>query len=104
MIKTTKAAEGMIYLEDGTVFKGKSFGAVKTAVGELVFNTVMTGYQELLTDPTYKGQIINMTYPIIGNYGVSDVDNESDNIHAFGLVVNDICDEPSNSTCTKTLD
>ena len=104
MIKTTKAAEGMIYLEDGTVLKGKCFGAVKTAVGELVFNTVMTGYQELLTDPTYKGQIINMTYPIIGNYGVSNVDNESDNIHAFGLVVKDICDEPSNSMCTKTLD
>ncbi len=104
MIKTTKAAEGMIYLGDGTVFKGKSFGAMKTVVGELVFNTVMTGYQELLTDPTYKGQIINMTYPIIGNYGISNVDNESDNIHAFGLVVKDVCDEPSNSMCTKTLD
>ncbi|MDO5415403.1 MAG: glutamine-hydrolyzing carbamoyl-phosphate synthase small subunit, partial [Bacillota bacterium] len=86
------------------VFKGKCFGAVKTAVGEIVFNTIMTGYQELLTDPTYKGQIINMTYPLIGNYGISNVDNESENIHAFGLVVKDICDEPSNSMCTKTLD
>ena len=104
MIKTTKAAEGLIYLEDGTVFKGKCFGAKGTAVGELVFNTAMTGYQELLTDPTYKGQIITMTYPLIGNYGISDVDNESDNIHAFGLVIKDLCDAPSNSMCTKTLD
>lgn len=104
MINTTKAAEGLIYLEDGTVLKGKGFGAKKTSVGELVFNTVMTGYQELLTDPTYKGQIINMTYPLIGNYGVSDVDNESDTIHGSGLIIKDICDEPSNSMSTKTLD
>lgn len=104
MIKTIKAEEGLIYLEDGTVFKGKSFGAKGTAVGELVFNTSMTGYQEILTDPSYKGQIINMTYPIIGNYGISDVDNESDNIHAMGLVIKDLCDVPSNSMCTKTLD
>lgn len=104
MIKTAKASEGLIYLEDGTVFKGRAFGAAKTAVGELVFNTAMTGYQELLTDPTYKGQIINMTYPLIGNYGISDVDNESDNIHAFGLIIKELCDEPSNSMCSKTLD
>ncbi|HIT98642.1 MAG TPA: carbamoyl phosphate synthase small subunit, partial [Candidatus Copromorpha excrementavium] len=79
--------EGLIYLEDGTVFKGRGFGAKGTAVGELVFNTSMTGYQKILTDPSYKGQIINMTYPLIGNYGISNIDNESDGIHAFGLVV-----------------
>lgn len=104
MIKTIETMEGLIYLEDGTVFKGKGFGARRTMVGELVFNTSMTGYQEILTDPSYKGQIINMTYPLIGNYGISDVDNESEGIHAFGLVIKDLCDMPSNSMCVKTLD
>lgn len=104
MVKTIEKMEGLIYLEDGTVFKGVGFGARRTAVGELVFNTSMTGYQEILTDPSYKGQIINMTYPLIGNYGISDVDNESQGIHAFGLVIRDLCDAPSNSMCVKTLD
>lgn len=104
MVKTIEKMEGLIYLEDGTVFKGTGFGARRTAVGELVFNTSMTGYQEILTDPSYKGQIINMTYPLIGNYGISDVDNESQDIHAFGLVIRDLCDMPSNSMCVKTLD
>ena len=96
--------EGLIYLEDGTVFKGQGFGAPATAVGELVFNTSMTGYQEILTDPSYKGQIIDMTYPLVGNYGISEHDNESDKIHAFGLIVKDLCETPSNSMCVKTLD
>lgn len=104
MINNTKASEGMLYLEDGTVFKGSAFGAEKTSVGELVFNTVMTGYQEMLTDPTYKGQIINMTYPLIGNYGISSADNESEGVHATGIVIKDLCHEPSNSMCDKTLD
>lgn len=95
--------EGLIYLEDGTVFKGQGFGAPATAVGELVFNTSMTGYQEILTDPSYKGQIIDMTYPLVGNYGISEHDNESDKIHAFGLIVKDLCETPSNSMCVKTL-
>ena len=96
--------EGLIYLEDSTVFKGQGFGASGTAVGELVFNTSMTGYQEILTDPSYKGQIIDMTYPLVGNYGISEHDNESDKIHAFGLIVKDLCETPSNSMCVKTLD
>ena len=104
MIKTIETMEGLICLEDGTVFKGKGFGFKGTAVGELVFNTAMTGYQEILTDPSYKGQIINMTYPIIGSYGISEVDNESDHIQAFGLVIKDLCDMPSNSMSVKTLD
>ena len=95
--------KGLIYLEDGTVFKGQGFGAPATAVGELVFNTSMTGYQEILTDPSYKGQIIDMTYPLVGNYGISEHDNESDRIHAFGLIVKDLCETPSNSMCVKTL-
>lgn len=104
MVKTIEEMEGLIYLEDGTVFKGRGFGARGTAVGELVFNTSMTGYQKILTDPSYKGQIITMTYPLIGNYGVSEIDNESDGIHAFGFVIKDLCDTPSNSNSVKSLD
>ena len=104
MINTIEKAEGLIYLEDGTVLKGRGFGFKGTAVGELVFNTAMTGYQEILTDPSYKGQIINMTYPLIGNYGISEIDNESEKIHAFGLVVKDLCDTPSNSNSVMTMD
>jgi carbamoyl-phosphate synthase small subunit len=88
--------EGMIYLADGTVYRGMGFGAADTRAGELVFNTSMTGYQGILTDPSYNGQIINMTYPLIGNYGVSRVDNQSDRIYAFGLVTRDISFRPSN--------
>ncbi len=107
---TTKAEpavtgmDGLLYLEDGSVFRGHGFGFQGTAVGELVFNTSMTGYQEILTDPSYKGQIINMTYPLIGNYGISGTDNESDKIHAFGLVIRDLCEMPSNACSIKTLD
>lgn len=104
MINTIEKTEGLIYLEDGTVLKGRGFGFKGTAVGELVFNTAMTGYQEILTDPSYKGQIINMTYPLIGNYGISEIDNESEKIHAFGLVAKDLCDTPSNSNSVMTID
>ncbi len=96
--------KGTIYLEDGTVYKGKGFGAQTTNVGELVFNTAMTGYQKTLTDPSYKEQIITMTYPLIGNYGINDIDNESEKIHAFGLVVRDVCFRPSNWRCSMTID
>ena len=104
MAEMTQTMDGLLYLEDGSVFRGKGFGSKGTAVGELVFNTSMTGYQEILTDPSYKGQIINMTYPIIGSYGISDIDNESDGIHAFGLVIRDLCSQPSNSKSVKNLD
>jgi carbamoyl-phosphate synthase small subunit len=95
--------EGLIYLKDGTVYKGKGFGAAATNVGELVFNTSMTGYQGILTDPSYRGQVINMTYPLIGNYGVSDIDNQSDRIHAFGFVTRDISFRPSNRCSVKPI-
>lgn len=104
MSKTNEKMEGLIYLEDGTVFKGEGFGFKGTAVGELVFNTSMAGYQEMLTDPSYKGQIINMTYPLIGNYGISAIDNESEEIHAFGIIIKDLCDVPSNSNSIMTID
>ncbi len=96
--------EALLYLEDGTVITGKGFGHKTTKVGELVFNTGMTGYQKTLTDPSYMGQIITMTYPLIGNYGISKIDNESDKIYAFGLVAKDICFTPSNSNCIMNID
>jgi carbamoyl-phosphate synthase small subunit len=95
--------EGLIYLRDGTVYKGKGFGAAATNVGELVFNTSMTGYQGILTDPSYRGQVINMTYPLIGNYGVSEIDGQSARIHAFGFVTRDISFRPSNRCSVRTL-
>lgn len=96
--------EGLLYLEDGSVFTGKGFGACGTRVGELVFSTAMTGYQELLTDPSCQGQIITMTYPLIGNCGVSEEDNESGGIRAFGAVIRDLCGHPSNHRSTGPLD
>jgi carbamoyl-phosphate synthase small subunit len=77
-------------LEDGTVFRGVSFGAKGCAVGEVVFNTSMTGYQEILTDPSYSKQIVTLTYPHIGNYGCNSEDEESSKIHAQGLVIRDL--------------
>jgi carbamoyl-phosphate synthase small subunit len=77
-------------LEDGTVFHGYSFGSPLTAEGEVVFNTSMTGYQEILTDPSYKGQIVTMTYPLIGNYGVNRLDVESRRPHVAGLIVKEL--------------
>jgi carbamoyl-phosphate synthase small subunit len=96
--------KGILYLEDGTIYKGTGFGYEGTRVGELVFNTAMTGYQKTLTDPSYKEQIITMTYPLIGNYGINDTDNESEGIHAFGLVAKDVCFAPSNWKCRMTID
>lgn len=96
--------KGILYLEDGTAYVGKGFGKVGTSVGELVFNTSMTGYQEILTDPSYAGQVINMTYPLIGNYGVNSDENESEKVYARGFVVKSICEAPSNYKCEKSID
>jgi carbamoyl-phosphate synthase small subunit len=85
-----------LLLEDGTLFTGTSFGAEGNSLGEVVFNTSMTGYQEILTDPSYCGQIITMTYPLIGNYGISRDDNESLRPYAHGLVVREIAEYASN--------
>ena len=95
--------KGYLVLEDGTVFTGKSFGAPGEALGEVVFNTSMTGYQEVLTDPSYKSQIVTMTYPLIGNYGVNGEDIESSGIYVEGFVVKETCKYPSNFACTKSL-
>ena len=80
----------ILALADGTVFIGNSIGATGTTVGEVVFNTALTGYQEILTDPSYAQQIVTLTYPHIGNYGVNTEDMESSRVHAAGLVVRDL--------------
>jgi carbamoyl-phosphate synthase small subunit len=98
--------ETMAYLvlEDGTVYEGRRFGAEGDVTGEVVFNTGMTGYQEVLTDPSYCGQIVTMTYPLIGNYGVNDEDEESARPQVRGFIVRECCETPSNWKCTGTLD
>lgn len=93
-----------LILEDGTVFEGKAFGYTKETVGEVVFNTGMTGYQEILTDPSYYGQIVTMTYPMIGNYGLNLDDNESDSVKVKGFIVREKADEPNNWRCEFELD
>jgi carbamoyl-phosphate synthase small subunit len=77
----------ILFLEDGFTLSGESFGAEGDAIGEVVFNTAMTGYQEILTDPSYRGQIVCMTYPLIGNYGVNVADIESKKLRAEGFIV-----------------
>src|SRR5712692_5156808 len=89
------APSAHLVLEDGAVFSGVSAGAAAGGFGEVVFNTSMTGYQEILTDPSYAGQIVVMTYPLIGNYGVSEDDVESARIQAAGFVIREDCPEPS---------
>ena len=91
-------------LADGTVFSGQAFGASGEVFGEVVFNTSMTGYQEILTDPSYNGQIVTMTYPLIGNYGVNSEDVESKGLSLSGFVVRELCREPSNYRSQKSLD
>jgi carbamoyl-phosphate synthase small subunit len=91
-------------LADGTVFTGSAFGASGEVFGEVVFNTSMTGYQEILTDPSYRGQIVTMTYPLIGNYGVNLEDVESSGISLSGFIVRELCREPSNYRSQRSLD
>ena len=88
--------QAYLVLEDGTVFKGNSFGAIGEASGEVVFNTSMAGYQEIITDPSYKGQIVTMTYPLIGNYGINMVDSQSRQPFLEGFVVKEYSKIASN--------
>jgi carbamoyl-phosphate synthase small subunit len=94
---------GLLVLEDGTVLEGVSFGARETAYGEIVFNTNMTGYCEALTDPSYRGQILMMTYPLIGNYGVDLSTFESPRIQPMAFVVRENCNSPSHRTSRMSL-
>src|SRR5437868_2395541 len=91
-------------LEDGTVYTGRAFGAHGETFGEVVFNTSMTGYQEVLTDPSYKGQIVTMTYPLIGNYGVNREDRESRGPQVEGFIVRELSRVPSNFRSDGSLD
>lgn len=95
--------KAVLVLEDGTVFEGKGFGAESESFGEVVFNTSMTGYQEILTDPSYCGQIVTMTYPLIGNYGINSDDFEARRPFALGFVVREFCEYPSNWRCEMTV-
>jgi carbamoyl-phosphate synthase small subunit len=99
-IKKTKA---LLALEDGTLFKGRSFTGPCEAVGEVVFNTSMSGYQEILTDPSYSGQMVTMTYPLIGNYGINDQDIESEKIQVEAFIVKEYQEFPSNWRSQKSL-
>jgi carbamoylphosphate synthase small subunit len=94
----------LIALEDGRCFEGESFGATGTSVGEICFNTSMTGYQEVLTDPSYRGQIVAMTYPLIGNYGINSLDAESRSPHVRGFVIEELTEVPSNWRSEMSLD
>ena len=93
----------LLALEDGSVFHGHAVGATGETVGEVVFNTAMTGYQEILTDPSYARQIVTLTYPHIGNTGCNEVDAESDKVHTAGLIVRDVPRRPSNWRNTVSL-
>ncbi len=88
--------KSVLVLEDGTYFPGEAFGQQGETSGEIVFNTCMTGYQEITTDPSYNGQIVTMTYPLIGNYGFNEEDNESYKPHVQGFIVKELCDYPNN--------
>jgi carbamoyl-phosphate synthase small subunit len=93
----------ILALQDGTVYEGYSFGADTDAYGEVVFNTSMVGYQEILTDPSYAGQIVLPTYPLIGNYGINELDTESRKIQVRGFIVREECVEPSHYLSGKTI-
>lgn len=95
--------KALLALEDGTIFHGESFGAPITQVGEICFNTSMTGYQEILTDPSYRGQIVAMTYPLIGNYGINLTDVESSTPHVRGFVIEELSPISSNWRAQMTL-
>ncbi|MEH3086773.1 MAG: glutamine-hydrolyzing carbamoyl-phosphate synthase small subunit [Xylophilus ampelinus] len=105
MLSSLKASfpPAILALADGTVFVGISIGATGSTVGEVVFNTAMTGYQEILTDPSYCQQIVTLTYPHIGNYGVNDEDVEADKVFAAGLIIRDLPQVASNFRKTATL-
>src|SRR5436309_6145688 len=88
--------QARLVLEDGSVFEGRAIGAAGSAAGEVVFSTAMTGYQEMLTDPSYAGQLVTLTYPLIGNYGVTPDDFESRRVQVAGFIIKQLAEAPSN--------
>ena len=111
-LNSCKSKKAALVLEDGTLFIGKGFGASRKLTGEVVFSTSMVGYPEALTDPSYKGQILTLTYPLVGNYGVPSNDLnlgvpmyfESDRIQTSGLIIHELCTEPYHWASSRTLD
>ena len=103
MESKAETMKAILALEDGTIFTGRSFTGHGETVGEVVFNTSMSGYQEILTDPSYCGQMVTMTYPLIGSYGINDQDIESDRIQARALIVKEYQEYPSNWRSQKSL-
>jgi carbamoyl-phosphate synthase small subunit len=111
-LKTKEVTKAVLVLEDGSIFVGFGFGASKKVSGEIVFSTSMVGYPESLTDPSYKGQILTFTYPLVGNYGVPPYDKEkgvlkyfeSDDIKVTGYVIHELCKDPYHWASTRTLD
>ena len=103
MMSLDSAQPALLVLSDGTAYSGFSFGAVGTTLGEVVFNTGMTGYQEVLTDPSYRGQMVTFTYPELGNTGVNPTDEESAQPHVRGVIARNICARPSNWRSTQSL-
>ena len=99
----TVARKGKLVLKDGSVYEGELYGK-RNAVGEVVFTTGMSGYQETLTDPSFCGQIVVMTYPLVGNYGTNDLFNQGRKSFFQGYVISELCDHPSNWRCEKTLE
>src|SRR5262249_20765727 len=97
-------ATAKLALEDGAIYAGRAFGSSGETFGEVVFNTSMTGYQEVLTDPSYKGQIVTMTYPLIGNYGINPEDTESSQPQVEGFIVRELSRAPSNYRARGGLD
>lgn len=95
--------QGYLVLETGEIFEGHIIGDKKATTGEVVFNTSMTGYQEMMTDPSYAGQILVFCYPLIGNYGINLFDNESKKAHLAGLIIGDVCDQPSHYLAINSL-
>jgi len=103
-MKKKLGAEAILLLEDGTKFYGNSFGSQEESCGEVCFNTSMTGYQEIITDPSYAGQIVTMTYPMIGNYGTNDFDNQAQFAHIKGFVVKEYSNLHNNWEATQSLE
>src|SRR5512137_2314931 len=95
--------KAFLVLEDGTVFEGRSCGVSGEASGEVVFQTDVVGYQEVLTTPSYRGQIVALTYPLIGNYGINSQDGESDGVHPRGLILKEMSPLYSNFRAEKSL-
>ncbi len=98
------ANKAYLVLEDGTTLQGEAFGAGTTTYGEVVFDTSMAGYQEMLTDPSFAGQLLVLTYPLVGNYGINEIDDQSPRVQARGLVAREHCMTPSHFQSTETLD